>query len=341
MMKKLLSLLVCFALLAACASAEVRLADTSITENGKIAAIEAGAIDAYVSPYDQNIYYLIRSAAGYDVTILSEGGDFKTIAQLDDQYECLSIRADADGNVFVLRKNRDETAKSDILHLVADGDSYVSNSYPFPAATKELRPYRMEYSPLTSSGHVLMWLDNNGESVPALCVFNVFWGALQGFDSFIVVEPGSLNAEAVSMENLYDAYGYATDASRAFVGRIVSGELLSPTDASLSPDGSKLLLFVPYQGSDLLYVMDLYTLATQLVYPPDDFSGTVGWTDESLLVITYDDGKTEEITFSDFSGGDWDGEWSEDWSQSFLDEATDGEADWSTDDETDSLSDWS
>lgn len=83
----------------------------------KIAAIEAGAIDAYVSPYDQNIYYLIRSAAGYDVTILSEGGDFKTIAQLDDQYECLSIRADADGNVFVLRKNRDETAKSDILHL--------------------------------------------------------------------------------------------------------------------------------------------------------------------------------------------------------------------------------
>ena len=155
-MKKLLSLLVCFALLAACASAEVRLADTSITENGKIAAIEAGAIDAYVSPYDQNIYYLIRSAAGYDVTILSEGGDFKTIAQLDDQYECLSIRADADGNVFVLRKNRDETAKSDILHLVADGDSYVSNSYPFPAATKELRPYRMEYSPLTSSGHVLM-----------------------------------------------------------------------------------------------------------------------------------------------------------------------------------------
>ena len=85
-MKKLLSLLVCFALLAACASAEVRLADTSITENGKIAAIEAGAIDAYVSPYDQNIYYLIRSAAGYDVTILSEGGDFKTIAQLDDQY---------------------------------------------------------------------------------------------------------------------------------------------------------------------------------------------------------------------------------------------------------------
>lgn len=110
-------------------------------------------------------------------------------------------RADADGNVFVLRKNRDETAKSDILHLVADGDSYVSNSYPFPAATKELRPYRMEYSPLTSSGHVLMWLDNNGESVPALCVFNVFWGALQGFDSFIVVEPGSLNAEARIVEN--------------------------------------------------------------------------------------------------------------------------------------------
>ena len=340
-MKKLLSLLVCLALLAACASAEVRLADTSITENGKIAATEAGAIDAYVSPYDQNIYYLIRTASGYDVTVLAGGGDFKTIAQLDEQYECLSIRADADGNVFILRKNRDETAKSDILHLVAEGDSYVSNFYPFPAATKELRPYRMEYSPLTSSGNVLMWLDNNGESVPALCVFNVFWGALQGFDSFIVVEPGSLNAEAVPMENLYDAYGYATDASRAFVGQIVSGELLSPTDASLSPDGSKLLLFVPYQGSDLLYVMDLYTLATQLVYPPDDFSGTVGWTDESLLVITYDDGKTEEITFSDFSSGDWDGEWSEDWSQSFLDEATNGDADWSTDDATDSLSDWS
>lgn len=340
-MKKLLSFVVCLALLAGCASAEVRLADTSITENGRVAAADAGAIDAYVSPYDQNIYYLVRTDAGYNVTVLSEGGDFQTIAQLDEQYECLSIRADADGNVFVLRKNTDETAKSDILHLVAEDGAYVSNSYPFPAATKELSPYQMEYSPLTSSGHVLMWLDNNGESAPALCVFNVFWGALQGFDSFIVVEPGSLNAEAVSMENLYDAYGYATDASREFVKKIVSGQLLSPTDASLSPDGSQLLLFVPYQGSDLLYVMDLYTLATQLVYPPDDFSGTIGWTDESLLVITYEDGRTEEITFSDFSGGDWDGEWSEDWSQSFLDEATDDEADWFMEDEDDSLGDWS
>ncbi len=339
-MKKLLSLLVCFVLLATCASAEVRLTDTSITENGKVAAADAGAIDAYVSPYDQNIYYLIHTEAGYDVIVLSEGGDFKTIAQLDAQYECLSIRADADGNVFVLRKNLDETAKSDILHIVADGENYVSNFYPFPAATKELRPECMEYSPLTSSGYVLMWLDNNGESVPALCVFNVFWGALQGFDSFIVVEPGSLNAEAVSMENLYDAYGYATDTSSAFVEKIVTGKLLSPTDASLSPDGSKLLLVVPYQGSDLLYVMDLYTLATQLVYLPDDFSGSIGWDDESLLIMTYDDGKTGEITFSDFSDGDWGGDWAEDWNQSFLDEATDGDADWSMDDETDSLDDW-
>lgn len=312
-MKRLLLFVLLLALAVPAASAEIRLKANDIAEESRIAAAEYGALDAYFSPYDGRIYYLSKTDSGYEITVFGEDKEYRTVYALSGEDSYLSVRTDADGSIYLLKQASDETKKSGILRLTSDGDAYFETEFLFPAASCDLIPRRLEFSPDSACGCALLWLNNAGEYVSAMSVFRSFWGDLEGYDAFITITPGQLAASAVPMESLYDAYGYAAEGAMTLARRIAGGEVLIPTDVSISPSGERILATVPYLDQTLLYVIDADTLALELVYPPDGFSGEIGWTAEGGLIAVSDDGETVDIGFGGFNENAWNDVWEDSW----------------------------
>ena len=338
-MKRIAVCFLCLCMVLPSAVAEVLLAETKTEESSYIAALEAGAMDAYFSPYDESIYYLFADGNRFSVSVYKAGSDFTEAAILPEGANYSAIRADRDGNIYLLRQNTDPSMKSSIVRLSAE-DNYYSMEYTFSAASEELIPYSMEFSPFSSSGCIFFWLNQSGEYVPAASVFNHFWGTLEGYDELIAIEPGSLTAEVFPMIEMYDSYGYVSDGIQNFLSRVSQGELLTPTDAAFSPDGEKLLLTVPYQSKTLLYVMDVFTLELELLYPPDNFSGTVQWTDEGSVEGMLSSGETVDMAFGGFNKNAWADAWSLGWEESSWGETDNAITEWGVETENE-LSDWS
>lgn len=312
-MKRLLLFVLLLALAVPAASAEIRLKASDIADESRIAAAEYGALDAYFSPLDGRIYYLSRTDSGYEITVFGEDKEYQTVYTLSGEDSYLSIRTDADGAIYLLKQASDESKKSGILRLTSDGERYYQTEFPFPAASCDLIPRRLEFSPDSACGCVLMWLNNAGEYVSAMSVFRSFWGSLEGYDAFITITPGTLTASAVPMESLYDAYGYAAEGALTLAREIALGDVLIPTDVSISPSGEQFLATVPYLDQTLLYVIEADTLALELVYPPDGFSGEIGWTAEGGLIAVSDNGETVDIGFGGFNENAWNDVWEDSW----------------------------
>lgn len=335
-MKKILLTVLLLALTISGASAEIRLKANDTAAESEIAAAEYGALDAFFSPYDENIYYLSKTESGYDVTVFGDSGDYRTVYTLSGEDSYLSIRTDADGAIYLLKQSSDESMKSGIVRLVNDGGTYFETEFLFPAASCDLIPRRLDFSPDSSCGCALLWMNNAGEYVSAMSVFNVFWGSLQGYDAFITITPGTLVASVVPMESLYDAYGYAAEGAQSFARQIASGDILTPTDVSVSPDGERFLVTVPFLGETLLYVIDANTLELELVYPPDGFSGEIGWTAEGGLIAVSDAGETVDIGFGAFNENAWNNAWEDSWNDAENWNAPSDNGDWGGT----SLDDW-
>lgn len=314
-MRRVFSVFLCLALVLFSAQAEIRLTDSSVMEDSKIAAAEYGALDAFFNPSDNNIYYLARTDDGYNVVLFGSSGDFETVYQFDNTDAFLSIRADEAGTIYLLRQSSDPSKKSSIVRLTNENGKYVMNEYFLPIAASDLIPRRLEFSSASSGGCLLMWMNNMGQYVSVVSMFNVVWGALEGYDSVITITPGILTAEVVSMESLADAYGYINEEGLAFAKRISVGDVLTPSDVSLSPSGDLLLAAVPFQDSTLLYVIDIYTLSLELVYPPDGFSGTVGWIEDDRLMATNEKGEQTELIYGGISEYAWSNAWEDSWSE--------------------------
>lgn len=313
-MKKFIAFLMVFALVFSSACAEIRLSESAITTESRIAAGEYGAIDAYFSPFDNNIYFLAQSENRFSVVVLGEKGDYETLHTFAEGCAYVSIRTGEDGAIYLIKQQQDESMKSGIVCLLPDGEQYLETEFLFPGASCDFIPRRFEFSSDSSSGCILSYMNVAGEYVPVMSIFNILWGTLEGFDAFVTIRPGALTAEVVPMSSCFDAYGYVSDAALALAGGIASGEVLSPTDACISPSGDRLLVTVPYMDNTLLYVIDVYSLSLELVYPPEGFSGCVGWSeDDDTLVAISDTGEQTNILVGGFAANSWEQSWIDGW----------------------------
>ena len=68
-MKRILICLLCLLLVIPAAAAEILLGETETDESSRIAALEAGSMDAYFSPCDENIYYLNANGNHFSVSV--------------------------------------------------------------------------------------------------------------------------------------------------------------------------------------------------------------------------------------------------------------------------------
>lgn len=331
-MKRLMYLFVImFIMIPAAASAEVSLSDSPVHLDSLIAANEFGASYAYFSPLDDFIYYVKNNSEGTSVILFdAKVSDYKTVKTFSPEADYISVSADADGNIYLLRRDHDETAKSGIVCLAKENDSYIPLEYLFPAASGEMIPVSFEFSPYSSMGALRFFLNSQGEYVSFVSPVSVFWGSLMGLDEFIYIVPGDLSAKTQSMNELFDAYGYQTEEAGEFLKKIASGEYLTPSDVSLSPNGNMLLMLVPFEGEKLIYVMDLYTNDLEILYLPDEFEGSVSWTYEGGIQTTDMDGTQMNVEWNGFSAGGWNMD------DGFSDHTTD----WN-DIQDGSLSDWS
>ena len=115
---------------------------------------------------------------------------------------------------------------------------------------------------------------------------------------------------------------------------------MTPTDAAFSLDGEKLLLTVPYQNQTLLYVMDVFSLELELLYPPEQFSGTVLWTDEGTIIGISESGETVDMPFGGFNKNAWADAWSLGWDEDAWNEDENTLTEWGVENEN-VLNDWS
>ncbi len=288
------------------AQAEISLSDSPVHLDSVIAANEFGANHAYFSPLDNYIYYLKSSSEGTDVIIFDAStSEYKTIKTFSPEADYISVSSDSDGNIYLLRRDHDETAKSGIVCLKKELSDYVSLEYLFPAASGEMIPVSFEFSPYSSMGAIRFWLNSEGEYKSFVSPVSVFWGSLMGLDEILYIVPGDLNAKTQPMSEFFDAYGYQTEAAKEFLHKIESGEYLSPSAVSLSPNGNMLLMLVPFEGNKIIYVMDLYTNDLEILYLPDEFSGSVSWTNEGGIETTDENGETMIVEWNGFSAGGW------------------------------------
>lgn len=320
-------------LLAFSACAEVTLSDSPVHQDSVIAANEFGASHAYFSPLDDYIYYLKTSSGGTDVVVFDAGtSQYTTVKSFSPEADYLAISADAEGNIYLLRRDHDETAKSGIVCLLKDNDQYILTESLFPAASGEMIPVSLEFSPFSSMGAIRFWLNHEGEYLSFVSPISMFWGSLTGLNELIYIVPGDLTAKIQPLDGFFDPYGYQTEAAVEFMRKIENGEYLSPSQISLSPNGNMLLMLVPFEGTKLVYVMDLYTLSLEILYLPDEFSGSVSWTNEGGIV-TYDEtGAALPVEFGGFSAGGWETD------DGFFEGAQD--TDWN-DVQNENLTDWS
>lgn len=305
--KKFIYLLV-FILVCICpqASADISLSDSPVHLDSVIAANEFGASSAYFSPLDDYIYYLKTNSEGTNVVMFdAEVSDYKTIKTFSPEADYISISADADGNLYLLRRDHDETAKSGIVCLKKENGEYIPLEYLFPAASGDMIPVSFEFSPYSGMGAIRFFLNSQGEYVSFVSPVSVFWGSLMGLDELIYIVPGELTAKTQPMTEFFDAYGYQTEAAEEFLKKIESGEYLSPSAASLSPNGNMLLLLVPFEGEKIIYVMDLYTNELEILYLPDEFEGSVSWTYEGAIQTIDESGYAMNVEWNGFSAGDW------------------------------------
>lgn len=334
-MKKLISLILLFAVFMLPAQAAVSLSDSPSVNENKIAAGEFGAKYAYFSPYDDFIYYLRSSSEGASVVIFDASkNDYETVKTFTPDADYISIGVDAEKNIYLLRHDLDETAKSGIICLKNEGGSYIVTEYLFSAASGDMIPISLEFSPYSSMGAVRFWLNSEGNYVCFVTTISALWGSLLGHDELIYLVPGELTARVQSMEGFFDAYGYQTEAAGEFLKKVEQGEYLTASDASLSPNGNMLMLLVDYHGEKIVYIMDMYTYQLEILYLEDDFSGTVGWADDGSVIALKDDGTQVEVDFQGFSAGEWSTGNDTSWDEG------NNDSDWNQVDE-ENLSDWS
>ncbi len=330
-MKKLIYLLV-FILAFACpvANADISLSDSPVHLDSVIAANEFGAASAYFSPLDDYIYYLKVNSEGTSLVMFDASiSDYKTVKTFSPEADYISVSADADGNLYLLRRDHDETAKSGIVCLKKENNDYIPLEYLFSGASGEMIPVSFEFSPYSGMGAIRYFLNSQGEYVSFVSPVSFFWGSLMGLDELIYIVPGELTAKTQPMNEFFDAYGYQTEAAGEFLKKIESGEYLTPSDVSLSPNGNMLLMLVPFEGEKIIYVMDLYTNDLEILYLPDEFEGSVAWTYEGAIQTTDENGFIMNVEWNGFSAGGWNS-----------DEGFDDMDDW--DDVQDgNLSDWS
>ncbi|MBR3927837.1 MAG: hypothetical protein IKJ65_02405 [Clostridia bacterium] len=333
MKKPFVILLIVSILVFSSAQAEITLSDSPIHQDSVIAANEFGAQHAYFSPLDDYIYYVKSDSEGTNVVMFDASSSaYTTIKTFSPEADYISVSADSDGSVYLLRRDHDETAKSGLVCLAKEADDYTVLEYLFPAASGEMIPVSFEFSPYSSLGAVRFMLNCQGDYLSFVSPVSVFWGSLMGTDELIYIVPGDLTAKVQPMDELFDAYGYQTEKGVEFLKKAASGEYLSPLDISLSPSGNMLLMLVPFEDEKLIYVMDLYTNGLEILYLPDEFSGSVSWTHEGAIETTDAHGEKMIVEWNGFSAGDWNtaGGFED------IDQLTD----WSdTQDET--LSDWS
>lgn len=293
------------------AGAEVLIAPSPYARANATAASEFSASHAFVSEDAARAYYLVGGAGETRLIIADMDTDrYETVHNFKGSAQYAFVAADPQGNIYLISRDSDETAKSKLICLKSEDNYAYAAEFPFPAASGNLIPYAMEFSAQSLNGYTLIWISNGGEYVSALSVFSAFWGSLEGYDQFIAIAPGSLEAVSFDMNDYFDVYGYPNDLLDAYLDDFASGALLAPGAASLSPFGDMLLLRVEYFGVPLIYVMDIYTLALELVYLPDDFSGSVGWSAEGALIATPDNGgEAFAVALSGFVDADDDAEW--------------------------------
>ena len=288
------------------AHAVVTVSDSPVHLDSEIAANEFGASHAYFCPLNDFIYYLKTSSSGTDVVIFDANeSEYKTVKSFSPEADYLSIAADADGSIYLLRRDRDETAKSGIICLKKENGEYFVLESLFPASSGEMIPISFEFSPYSSMGAHRFWLNHEGEYLSFVSPVSVFWGSLMGLDEMIYIKPGDLTAKTAKISDLYDAYGYQTEKAKIFFEKFKSGEFLSPSRVSLSPNGNMLLMLVPYGEYDLIYVMDLYTNQLEILYLPEEFSGSISWTMEGSITMTDDDGNESPFEWNGFEAGSW------------------------------------
>lgn len=346
MVKSLLAAgIIALMLITGVAGAEVVIAPSPYAQANSTAALEFSASHAFVSEDAARAYYLVDEADGARLIVADmETNSYKTVHSFTDGAHYAFVAADPSGNIYMVSRNADETAKSKLVCLKPEDDYAYAAEFPFPAASGNLIPYAMEFSAQSLNGYTLVWISNGGEYVSALSVFSAFWGSLEGYDRFIVIAPGSLEAVSFDMKDYFDVYGYPNDLLDKYLADFESGELLSPVAASLSPFGDVLLLRADYFGMPLIYVMDIYTLTLELVYLPDDFSGSVGWSAEGALTATPDNGgEAFTLALSGFVEASDDDDWRQydDGAGAWSDNATDGESDAWKDVDYGELADWS
>lgn len=306
-MKRLLIVLfTVFALIASSASAQVSLSDSPMNLDSIIAANEFGASSAYFSPLDDYIYYLKSSSEGTSVIVFdAKVSEYKTIKTFSPEADYLSISVDADGNIFLLKKDHDETAKSGIVCLKKENEEYFVLESSFTATSGEMIPVSLEFSPYSSMGAIRFWLNHHGDYISFVSPVSYFWDSLMGYDEVIYIVPGDLTARTQKLTDLFDVYGYHNEDADAFLEKIERGEYLSPVQVSLSPNGNMLLLLVPYEEERLVYVMDLYTYGLEILYLPEETNGNVSWTHEGAIVLTDENGDTMNVEWNGFSAGTW------------------------------------
>ncbi|MBQ5770502.1 MAG: hypothetical protein IIW08_04920 [Clostridia bacterium] len=288
------------------ANADIMLSDSPLHQDSVIAATEFGAVSAFFSPSDDYIYYIKSGSGGTDIVIFDASvSGYSTVKTFSPEADYLSISADYDGSIYLLRCDHDETAKSGIVCLKKEGNSYFPLEYLFSAASGEMIPVSLEFSPLTSMGAMRFFLNNQGEYVSFVSPLSVFWNALTGYDEFLYIIPGELTAYYQPMTEFFDAYGYQTQEAAEFLKKIESQQYLSPSDASLSPDGTMLLMLVPYNDEKIIYVMDLQTGCLEIIYLPEEFSGSISWTNDGNIQTVDENGYIMNAEWNGFSDNAW------------------------------------
>lgn len=316
------------------AYASVSLSDSPVNQDSVIAANEFGASAAYFSPLDDYIYYLKTNSDGTNVIVFdASSSEYRTVKSFSPEAGYISIGVDCDSNIYLLRRDNDETAKSGIVCLKKENDDYVVTESLFPGASGEMIPVSFEFSPYSSMGAIRLWINHQGEYISFISPLSVFWGSLMGMDELIYIVPGDLKAKVQNTSEFFDAYGYQTDKAAEFLNNVESGEYLTPTDVSLSPNGNMLLLLVPYQDQEIVYVMDLYTYALEILYLPEPFEGSVSWTYEGNIVTIDENGVTSDVEWNGFSAGSWN-------TSEGFDVNSDMQSDWNNVTQED-LGDWS
>lgn len=292
-------LITIFLLVCPHADAAVSISDSPIHLDSMIAANEFGASHAYFSPMDDLIYYLKTSSEGTSVVLFDASvSDYKTIKTFSPEADYISLSEDADGNLYLLRRDHDETAKSGIVCLAEENGSYIPLEYIFPAASGDMIPVSLEISPFSSMGVMRFFLNNQGEYVSFVSPLSYFWNSLTGYEELLYIIPGESAAKIQPMTEFFDAYGYQTDAAREFLKEIESENYLTPYDVSLSPDGSQLLMLVSLKDETLIYVMDLYTYQLEPIYLPEEFNGSIFWSNDGTIQTVDENGYMMEAEWN-------------------------------------------